>query len=72
MLFTSTTVTASTDATPTPTPTSPGASVPTIVWPERDLYGKVRTMTSKGLRSKKHADGYVTRIERLTGVSVEG
>ncbi|MGA7270359.1 MAG: deoxyribodipyrimidine photolyase, partial [Acidimicrobiia bacterium] len=40
-------------------------------WPEREVFGKVRTMTSGGLRSKKDADGYVARIERLTGARVE-
>ena len=34
-------------------------------WPERGVYGKVRTMTSGGLRRKFDMDGYLRRIGAL-------
>jgi deoxyribodipyrimidine photo-lyase len=34
-------------------------------WPERDVYGKVRTMTAKGLERKMDIDAYVKRVDEL-------
>ncbi len=41
-------------------------------WPERDVFGKVRTMTSSGLRRKKDIDAYVDFVERITGEPIAG
>lgn len=37
-------------------------------WPERQIVGKVRTMTAGGLERKKDMDGYLRRVEQLTGI----
>lgn len=36
-------------------------------WPERPIYGTVRTMTPAGLRRKTDADAYVRKVARLAG-----
>jgi deoxyribodipyrimidine photo-lyase len=38
-------------------------------WPERAVFGKVRTMTSDGMKRKTNVDAYIREIEylRLTG-----
>ncbi len=39
-------------------------------WNERDVFGKVRTMTADGLKRKKDVDGYVRLVESLTGSTI--
>ena len=34
-------------------------------WPERAIYGKVRSMTLAGCRRKFNVDAYVSRVERM-------
>jgi len=34
-------------------------------WPERPIYGKVRSMTAKGLERKCDIEGYVAKVEAL-------
>lgn len=41
-------------------------------WPEREVFGTVRTMTANGLRSKKDVEAYVSRVQQTTGVTVSG
>jgi deoxyribodipyrimidine photo-lyase len=36
-------------------------------WPEREIYGTIRSMTPGGLKRKADPDSYVRRIARLTG-----
>jgi deoxyribodipyrimidine photo-lyase len=36
-------------------------------WPERPIFGKVRSMTAAGLRRKTDIDNYVRKIEALAG-----
>ena len=49
-------------ATRTATRTSPGVSGSTIApWPERAIFGSVRTMTSGSARKKLDFEGYLTR-----------
>ncbi len=36
-------------------------------WPERPVFGKVRSMTAGGLERKFDIDAYVRRVDRLTG-----
>ena len=40
-------------------------------WQEREIYGKVRTMTAGGLERKADPEGYVARIEELTGLVID-
>lgn len=37
---------------------------------ERDIYGKVRTMTAAGLEREADPEAHVSRIENLTGLEV--
>lgn len=39
-------------------------------WNERDVFGKVRTMTADGLKRKKDVEGYVSLVEDLTGSEI--
>ena len=41
-------------------------------WPEREVIGKVRTMTAGGLERKKDMAAYLRRVEDLTGVKPAG
>lgn len=41
-------------------------------WQEREIYGKVRTMTAGGLERKNDPKAYVAKIEERTGRSVVG
>lgn len=41
-------------------------------WPDREVIGKVRTMTSGGLKRKKDMGGYLRLVEHLTGISPTG
>lgn len=41
-------------------------------WPEREVFGTVRTMTAGGLRSKKDVESYVRRVEEVTNLTVVG
>lgn len=41
-------------------------------WPEREVIGKVRTMTSGGLERKKDMDAYLRRVDELTGRTLTG
>lgn len=34
-------------------------------WPERDVYGKVRTMKASGLKRKCDMDGYIAKVDAL-------
>jgi deoxyribodipyrimidine photo-lyase len=34
-------------------------------WPEREIYGKVRTMTASGLERKTDINSYVLKIRRV-------
>ncbi len=36
-------------------------------WPEREVFGVIRSMTRGGLERKTDADAYVTKVSRLTG-----
>jgi deoxyribodipyrimidine photo-lyase len=36
-------------------------------WPERPIFGKVRSMTASGLRRKTAIDEYVRKIAATTG-----
>lgn len=39
-------------------------------WPERAVYGTVRSMTASGLKRKGDPEAYLRKVERLTGVRV--
>lgn len=41
-------------------------------WPEREVIGKVRTMTSGGLERKKDMNAYLRRVDELTGRTLLG
>jgi deoxyribodipyrimidine photo-lyase len=41
-------------------------------WPERPVFGKVRSMVAAGLRRKADPEAYVERVERMLGARVAG
>jgi deoxyribodipyrimidine photo-lyase len=41
-------------------------------WPERPVFGKVRSMTAAGLRRKTDIDDYVRKMAKMTGLAVVG
>jgi deoxyribodipyrimidine photo-lyase len=41
-------------------------------WPERAIFGKVRSMTAAGLKSKVDIDSYMTRVDELAKAEMEG
>jgi deoxyribodipyrimidine photo-lyase len=41
-------------------------------WPERAIFGKVRSMTAAGLENKIDIDAYVTRVDELAEAETDG